>query len=339
MFGTFLPKKVFFTSGCGTSKEPLTAFEFALRDAKIECYNLVHVSSILPPKCEIIGRDEGLKYLNPGSIVFTVMSRLEHNEPYRNLSASIGLAIPENTDTEWGYLSEHHAFGQNKETAGRYAEMLARNMYESISGKKAKRGMNFTRSQQVDKNGNWTCVIAAAVFVMEDFVDISSQSRIGPNKILRSNTIVYSRCKIGNNFQTGHNVIIREGCDIGNDVTIGSYSILDGAVKIGNNVKIQSRCTITDGSTIGNNVFIGPHTVFLNDKYPPSNHLSGPCIEDDVVIGGGSIILPEVTIHKGAFVAAGSLVTKDVPPEKMAMGSPAAIFDIPEKYIKGRRGI
>ncbi|WP_235855594.1 pyruvoyl-dependent arginine decarboxylase [Methanofollis fontis] len=167
MTRVFVPKKVFFTCGVGRDSEYLGSFEMALRAAKIECYNLVTVSSILPPKCRIIQRDEGIADLDPGSIVFTVMSRISSNEPHRRISASIGVAIPENMEKEWGYFAEHHAFGDGKEKAGRYAEELAYRMYQSITDKTPRKTLNITDSAIVDEDGRWTTVIAASIFIME----------------------------------------------------------------------------------------------------------------------------------------------------------------------------
>src|SRR5512136_664202 len=104
-----VPKKVFFTSGVGRHREMLESFEMALRDAGIEKFNLVTVSSILPPKCDIINSTDGLKELYPGEIVFTVMSRNSSNEPSRRIAASIGCAIPRDRNKNFGYLSEHHS--------------------------------------------------------------------------------------------------------------------------------------------------------------------------------------------------------------------------------------
>jgi len=181
----FVPKQVFFTKGVGKSSEQLTSFEYALRDAGIAPYNLVTVSSILPPNAKIIPRNEGLKLLKPGQIVFVVMSRIAANEPNRLMSASVGCAIPADPTT-YGYLSEHHAFGQTEEKAGDYAEDLAASMlastlgmdfdpekdwnereqYFKMSGQIVKT-RNTTQSAVCDKDGKWTSVIAAAVLVME----------------------------------------------------------------------------------------------------------------------------------------------------------------------------
>jgi len=167
MGSCFVPKRVFFTSGAGESHDELASFEMALRKASIHCYNLFEVSSILPPGCRIVSVEDGSRALFPGSIVFTVMSRLSSNEPHRRISASIGMAIPENMEDDWGYFAEHHSFGETKEQAGSYAEKLAQEMYAGISEKAPEKTMNITETSVVNDNGHWKTVIAAAVFVME----------------------------------------------------------------------------------------------------------------------------------------------------------------------------
>lgn len=167
MAGLFVPKKVFFTSGVGRNPERLASFEMALRAASIECYNLVTVSSILPPKCKIISKEEGLAQIEAGSIVFTVMSRVSSNESHRRISSSVGVAIPEDMEHQWGYFAEHHSFGQSRERAGQYAEKLAYEMYNSITDKTPKKTLNVTETAVVGEEGDWTTVIAAAIFLME----------------------------------------------------------------------------------------------------------------------------------------------------------------------------
>ncbi|RLE08863.1 arginine decarboxylase, pyruvoyl-dependent [Candidatus Aerophobetes bacterium] len=178
-----LPKKVFLTKGVGKNKEKLASFEDALRNAGLAEYNIVHVSSIYPPGCKLIRREEGRKLLSPGQIVYCVMAENATNEPHRLISASIGLAIPRRKD-HYGYLSEHASFGEKEEKAGEYAEDLAASMLATILGVKFNpdssydekkeiwkisgeivKTTNITQSALGDKNGLWTTVIAAAVFV------------------------------------------------------------------------------------------------------------------------------------------------------------------------------
>lgn len=180
-----VPKKLFFTKGNGTAKEKLTSFELALRDAKIAPLNLVRVSSIFPPRCKIISREEGLKHLHPGQIAFVVMSDCSTNEPNRLVSAAVGLAVPADKDA-WGYLSEHHAYGQTDEKAADFAEDLAATMlattlgidfdpYKAYDERKEIyrasgriiRSRSVTQSAIGDKRGNWVTVVAAAVLLFE----------------------------------------------------------------------------------------------------------------------------------------------------------------------------
>src|SRR3970282_1643908 len=107
----FLPAKVFLTKGIGKHREKLTSFEMALRDAKIAEFNLVKVSSIVPPACKIIPLNMGYQTLQRGEIVYCVLSENSSNEPHRLIAASIGVAIPK-AEHLHGYLSEHHSLGQ-----------------------------------------------------------------------------------------------------------------------------------------------------------------------------------------------------------------------------------
>jgi len=155
-----------------------------LRDAGIEKFNLVRVSSIFPPNCKIVSKSNGLSELKPGQVVFCVMSENSTNEPNRLMVASVGLAVPTDKNN-YGYLSEHHSFGQTDNIAGDYAEELAASMLAStlgvelpaeslgwdekeqaykISGKIVKTS-NITQSSVGTKGPEWVTVIAAAVFV------------------------------------------------------------------------------------------------------------------------------------------------------------------------------
>ena len=145
-----IPKKVFFTRGVGYHSEELASFELALRDAGIEKFNLVTVSSIFPPHCEIISKKEGLKLLQPGQITFCVMSKLTSNEPHRLIVASVGCAIPKEKNV-YGYLSEHHRFGQNEQEAGDYAEDLATMMLATTLGIEFDEDANWDEKRQVWK--------------------------------------------------------------------------------------------------------------------------------------------------------------------------------------------
>ncbi|MBN1302010.1 MAG: arginine decarboxylase, pyruvoyl-dependent [Melioribacteraceae bacterium] len=179
----YVPTKIFFTKGVGKHREYLASFESALRNARIEKYNLVSVSSIYPVGCKIISVEEGLKFLKPGQIVHTVIARNATNEPNRLIAASIGVALPADKKM-YGYLSEHHPFGEKANVAGEYAEDLAATMLATTLGidfdpdrawnereqvykmsGKIVRSFNNTQSAQGDKSGLWTTVVAAAILI------------------------------------------------------------------------------------------------------------------------------------------------------------------------------
>lgn len=179
-----IPTKLFFTKGVGINKDRLASFEAALRDAGIEKFNLVYVSSILPPNCKIISKEEGFKQLQPGQVIFCVMARMESNEPNRLMASAIGVAVPKESDKHYGYLSEHHAFGETAKKAGEYAEDLAATMLATTLGIEFNSDTAWEEREQVykasgqifrttsvcqscegHKDGLWTTVIAAAVLV------------------------------------------------------------------------------------------------------------------------------------------------------------------------------
>jgi arginine decarboxylase len=178
-----VPRKVFFTKGVGVHKDKLASFELALRKAGVEKCNLVTVSSILPPNCEVISKEEGVKLLKPGQVTFCVMARSETNEPNRLISAAIGLAVPKDREN-YGYLSEHHGHGETDSKSGEYAEDLAATMLATTLGiefnsataweereqeykasGKIFKTTNICQSAEGNKDGLWTSVISLAVFL------------------------------------------------------------------------------------------------------------------------------------------------------------------------------
>lgn len=178
-----IPSKVFLTRGHGQHKEKLASFELALREACIAPFNLIKVSSIFPPHCRLIPKEEGLKQLNPGQIIFLVMSENATDEAHRMISASVGVAVPNETK-HYGYLSEHHSFGQCENEAGQYAEDLAAYMLATTLGKDFDLDQIWNEEKSVyeisedivvktqnitmtthGKNGLWTTAVAAAVLI------------------------------------------------------------------------------------------------------------------------------------------------------------------------------
>jgi len=178
-----VPQRMFLTKGVGKHREKLTSFELALRSAGIAACNLVRVSSIFPPRCKMIPRAEGIKELQPGQVTFVVISENSTREPRRLIAASIGVAMPADRNT-YGYLSEHHSFGQTEQVAGEYAEELAAEMLATTLGlefdpdqswdekkeiyrisNKIVRTSEMTQSAIGDKRGLWTTVLSAAVLL------------------------------------------------------------------------------------------------------------------------------------------------------------------------------
>jgi len=177
-----VPKEAFLTKGVGRHREKLTSFEMALRNAGIARQNLVRVSSIFPPHCKLISREKGLQRLEPGSITFCVMSDNATCEPNRLIASSIGVAIPKDR-SHYGYLSEHHSYGQREQKAGEYAEDLAAEMLATILGASFDPDKSYDENKEIwkisgeivitrnvtqtaigHKDGLWTTVVAAAVF-------------------------------------------------------------------------------------------------------------------------------------------------------------------------------
>jgi arginine decarboxylase len=178
-----IPQKVFFTRGVGIHRHKLQSFEGALRKAGIAHLNLVQVSSIFPPHAKIVSRAAGLKSIEPGQIVHTVLAKGETDEPHRLVAASVGLATPADK-SHYGYLSEHHSFGETASISGDYSEDLAASMLASTLGIDFDPDTDYderkeifrmsgrivetrstTQSARGNKTGLWTTVVAAAVLL------------------------------------------------------------------------------------------------------------------------------------------------------------------------------
>lgn len=181
-----IPSRMFFTKGVGCHRNELQSFELALRNCGIEQCNLVNVSSIFPPDCKIISKEKGMKLLKPGQITFVVMSRASTDEPNRLVAAAIGLAQPKDK-TQYGYISEHHAFGETNKKSSDFAEDLAASMLASTLGIEfdpdkawderkqlyvADKNRQFisrsiAQTARGHKNGLWTTVVACAVMLFD----------------------------------------------------------------------------------------------------------------------------------------------------------------------------
>ncbi len=179
-----IPKRMFFTKGVGYHRNELQSFELALRAAGIEKCNLVYVSSIFPPECKIITREKGIQSLTIGQITFVVLARLSTNEPNRLVTSAIGLARPKNKN-QYGYISEHHAYGETMKKAADFAEDEAATMLASTLGIELDPDVAWDERKQVykvgqrlfvsrsiaqsargHKEGLWTTVVAGAIMLL-----------------------------------------------------------------------------------------------------------------------------------------------------------------------------
>ena len=179
----FVPKRVFFTKGVGKHRTRLQSFEIALRDAGIEVFNLVRVSSIFPPHCKVVSKGRGLTRLQPGQIVHVVLAEASTNEPSRMVGAGIGLAVPAQGE-QYGYISEHHDYGITEPRLRDLVEDMAATMLATTLGIEFDPETAYDQRKEIynmsgkiintracvktaegDKGGLWTTVTAAAVFV------------------------------------------------------------------------------------------------------------------------------------------------------------------------------
>ena len=150
---------------------------------------------------------------------------------------------------------------------------------------------------------------------------------IGDNLRVRSGSVIYLGTEIGDNLETGHNVVIREENKLGDNVSIWSNSVIDYGCIIKNNVRIHANVYVAQFSLIEEEVFIAPGVVMANDLHPVCKKcMRGPTIKRGARIGINATLLPNITIGEFSLIGAGSVVTKDIPPYSLALGSPARVI-------------
>ena len=150
--------------------------------------------------------------------------------------------------------------------------------------------------------------------------------KIGPDAVIRSHAVLYEGSTFGARLETGHHVTLREGLTVGRNLRVGTGADLLGNSVIGDYVRLHSGVFICQSSTIGNFVWIYVRTVFTDDPHPPNDDcLQGPTIEDFAVVSAQCCVSPGVVIGRGAVVGAASVVTRDVAPGKLAVGTPARV--------------
>jgi acetyltransferase-like isoleucine patch superfamily enzyme len=163
---------------------------------------------------------------------------------------------------------------------------------------------------------------------------------IGDDATIRSGTIIYPDVRIGDGFTTGHGALVREDTVVGDDVVVGTNVVIDGSTTVGDSVSMQTGVYVPTNTDVGDSVFLGPKAVLTNDPYPVRRDvdLDGPTLEDHASIGANATLLPGVTVGEQAFVAAGAVVTEDVPPGTLAVGGPAVHRPLPDA-LDGRNEI
>ncbi len=181
------------------------------------------------------------------------------------------------------------------------------------------------------------CEIEPNATVGYRYKDGADPPVLGDRATVRSGSIVYADVMIGDDFTTGHRILVREDTAIDDNVLVGTDTVIDGTTTIGSNVSLQTGVYVPSHTKIGSDVFVGPHAVLTNDPYPIRRdvELTGPTLCDNVSVGANATVLPGVTVGEGSFVAAGAVVTDDVPPETLAVGAPATFRSLPEELEGG----
>lgn len=151
--------------------------------------------------------------------------------------------------------------------------------------------------------------------------------------------LIESNVQVGKNTKIWHFAVVLQDVRIGADCNIGSGCEIGRGTVIGDNTRIGAHTFLPPNSQIGNNVFIGPNVTCTDDRYPvipkegdPPYNALPPVIDDYAAVGAGVTILPGVRIGRGARIAAGSVVTKDVPNYAAVRGVPARFFNAPEEW-------
>lgn len=155
-------------------------------------------------------------------------------------------------------------------------------------------------------------------------------TKIGPNALIRSHTVIYAGNSIGARLNTGHGVLVREMNTIGDDVSIGSHTIVEHHVTIGNRVRIHSLAFIPEYSVLEDDVWIGPNVIITNALHPRCPEvkkcLKGATVKRGAKIGANATVSPDIIIGTMALIGAGAVVTKDVPPGAVVAGNPARVM-------------
>jgi acetyltransferase-like isoleucine patch superfamily enzyme len=156
-------------------------------------------------------------------------------------------------------------------------------------------------------------------------------AEIGDGTIVSTGAVVFAGSKVGARVILGDQSCVRERVVVGDDVVIGRGSLVENDTTVGALTKIQAEVYITAYSTLEEHVFVAPCVVTTNDNFMGRTErrhelIKGPTIRRGARIGGGAILLPGVEIGEEAFVGAGAVVTKNVPPRMLVVGTPARVM-------------
>jgi acetyltransferase-like isoleucine patch superfamily enzyme len=167
-------------------------------------------------------------------------------------------------------------------------------------------------------------------------------AELGPGTIVSTGAIVFAGTRIGARVIVGDQACVRERVVVGDDVVIGRGSLVENDTTIGPLTKIQAMAYITAYSTLEDNVFIAPGVQTTNDNFMGRTErrhesIKGPTIRRGARVGGGAVLCPGVEIGEDAYVAAGAVVVRDVPPRVVVVGNPARVLrEVPEEELLPR---
>jgi acetyltransferase-like isoleucine patch superfamily enzyme len=162
---------------------------------------------------------------------------------------------------------------------------------------------------------------------------------LGPGTIVSTGAIVFAGTRLGARVIVGDQACVRERVELGDDVVVGRGSLVENDTTVGAMTKIQADAYITAYSTLEEHVFVAPCVVTTNDDFMGRTErrhelVRGPTIRRGARVGGGAVLCPGVVIGEEAFVGAGAVVTKDVPPHVVVVGNPARVLrDVPEEEL------
>jgi acetyltransferase-like isoleucine patch superfamily enzyme len=167
-------------------------------------------------------------------------------------------------------------------------------------------------------------------------------AELGPGTVVSTGAIVFAGARLGERVIVGDQACVRERVTVGNDVVIGRGSLVENDSTVGARTKIQAMAYVTAYSTLEEDVFIAPCVQTTNDNFmgrTEQRHalVAGPTIRRGARVGGGAVLCPGVEIGEEAFVGAGAVVVRDVPPRVVVVGNPARVLrDVPEEELLPR---